>query len=375
MNHPPVVRGARIVIPLLFVGLALLLNACGGDAQSKPKLEPVVRPVKLVTVSGGDAGAVREYPGRLAATESAVLAFEKPGKVVEIPVREGEPVERGQLVARIDPQNARSRLDAAVANRNAARSAYERAKQLYERDIVPLQQLEARRRDFEVAESNVETAREALAETRIVAPFAGQVARTHVEINETIGAQRPVVTVQDISQMEVRIDLPEQDQLHKTLRTAPLHVTLAMLPGQRFPAELQEIATTADPTTRTYEATLTFDPPRDVDVLPGMTARVLVGASGDAATAAPQPLDTSTSDDGAVRSVVTVPASAVFSDASGRPTVWVVDGATMQVSRRTVELGELRDTMMTVRSGLRPGDRIAATGVHQLNDGQAVRPL
>lgn len=346
---------ALMVAALL--GTALTLSGCGGDAQSKPNLEPAVRPVKMYTVRAEGEAPFREYPGTIEASETATLAFEMPGRVVDLPVREGETVPEGQLLARLDDENVRSRLEAARANRNAAMSAYKRAKRLYEREIVSLQQLEARRRDAEVAQSEVQTAREALADTRLTAPFAGEVARTHVEINETIGAQKPAVTLHDVSRIEVVIDVPEQDQLRRTLREAPLYVSLSMQSGRRFPAQIKEIATAADPVTRTFEATLVFDPPANTDIRPGMTARVQVGAS-EAPADAP----------------LVIPASAVFSDETGTPTVWHVDSS-MQVTRRTVDVGPLRDSMVTIRSGLTPGERIAATGVHQLTDGQTVRPF
>lgn len=354
---------------VLGLSLSVSVSGCGGEAQSKPNLEPVVRPVKIHTVAAQGGAPVHEYPGSVAASESATLAFESPGRVVEIAVTDGASVQRGQLIARVDPENAQSRLRAARANRDAAASAYERAKTLYERDVVPLQQLEARRRAFEVAASEVETAREALAETRITAPFAGQIAQTHVEVNEAIGAQKPVAVLQDVSRLEVVVDVPEQDQLRRTLQSEPLSVSLAMLPERRFPATLVEMATTADPATRTYAATFAFDAPDDADVLPGMTARVRVGAAAlpDAATGdAPRMRGAAT---------VTVPASAVFASERGTPSVWIVDPATMQVTARTVDVGPLRDTQVTIRDGLQPGDRIAATGVHQLTDGQQVRPF
>jgi RND family efflux transporter MFP subunit len=341
----------------LLLSLALLLVGCG-DSTSKPSLEPSVRPVKLHTVQAQGNAPVREYSGTVSATERATLSFEAPGTVVEFPVENGQQVRKGQLLARIDTQDVQSRLAAAQAQENAAESAYERAKRLYAEGIVSLQQLETRRREYEVAQSEVTRAQEALTDTRLTAPFGGRVADTHVELNESVGPQAAVVTVQDLRRLEVVVDVPEQDQLRRAFEEAPLRVSLPMLEEQSFPATLREITTTAAPSTRTYEATLTFDPPRGAGVLPGMSARAMVGGRAAASPEAP----------------LVVPTSAVFSAADGTPSVWVVD-STMTVTPRPVTLGTPRDSTVAVQSGLQDGERIAATGVQQLQEGQPVRSL
>jgi len=341
----------------VFLSMGLVLAGCGGASSSEPALAPSVRPVKLHTVSARTSAPVRKYPGTVSAIESATLSFEASGTVVALPVENGERIREGQLLARIDTQDAQSRLEAARARQNAAGSAYRRAKRLYTEGIVPLQQLEARRREYAVAQSAVTRAQQSVTDTRLTAPFSGRVADTHVELNETVGPQASVVTVQDLSRLEVEVAVPEQDPLRRDFEAAPLSVSLPMLEGRRFPATLQEMTTSAAPATRTYEATLAFDPPRNAGVLPGMTARAIAGPANAADTAA-----------------VSVPTSAVFTRPDGTPAVWVVDSS-MTVAARSVTLGAPRDSTVTVRRGLSAGDRIAATGVQRLEAGQSVRPL
>ena len=357
---------SRVSVPpgiglVLMIGAAVLLSACGAESASAPSLEPPVRPVKLHTVQGAGATPAREYPGTVSAAETATLSFEIPGTVTDLPVQEGERVEAGQLIAQIESTDAQSRLQSARATRNAARSAYERAKSLYAQGIVSQQQLEARQREYEVAQSQLEQAQTQVGDTRITAPFDGRVAEKMVELNENVGPQQPIVTVQDLSRLEVVIDVPEQSRMRRALQSESLAVTFSMRPGRRVPATLKEITTTADPRTRTYEATLTVRPPEDTSILPGMTARAIVGggsASGSGGTG-----------------TVTIPTSAVFSRSGGTASVWAVGDSSMTVTRQSVSLGTMRDSTVVVTSGLRAGDRIAATGVHQLNDGQSVRPL
>jgi len=345
----------------LVLGAAALLTACGTESASAPPLEPPVRPVKMHTVQGPSAAPAREYPGTVSAAETATLSFEVPGTVVELSVEEGERVEEGQLLARIDAADAQSRLRSARATRNAARSAYERAKSLYAQGIVSQQQLEARQREYEVAQSQLEQAQTQVGDTRLTAPFDGRVAEKRVELNENVGPQQPIVTLQDLSRMEVVIDVPEQSRMRRALQSESLAVTFSMRPDRRVPATLNEITTTADPRTRTYEATLTVRPPDEAGILPGMTARAIVGGG-------PAPRSDSSG-------AVTIPVSAVFSRSEGEASVWTVRDSSMTVMRQSVSLGTMRDSTVVVTAGLRAGDRIAATGVHQLSDGHPVRPL
>lgn len=360
------------------LGLSIVLVACSSKSANQPALEPVVRPVKIYTVTAAAEQPVREYPGSVEASEQAELSFKMPGEVVRLDVREGGEVQKGQVIARLQSRDVESKVDAARANRDAAKSAYERAQRLYEQDIVSLQQLEARRRSYEVAVSDLALAQEALRNAQIVAPFDGEVAKTYVEVNERVQPLQPIVKVQDVSRMEVVVDVPEQDQLNRRLGSTPLHVSLSALPGKTFPATLRETATSADPKTRTYEATVAFEPPADADVLPGMTARLRVGtpeASTPSADDRAGGAGTETSGSSVFdqEPPITISASAVFSAPNGTPSVWVVDPSSMTVSRQDVTIGTLQDDRVDVTSGLSPGTKIAITGVHRLASGQTVR--
>ena len=137
-------------------------------------------------------------------------------------------------------------------------------------------------------------------------------------------------------------------------------VSISSAPGREFPAVLTEYATAADPVTRTFEARLRFDPPDDINLLPGMTAEVSIDIPEDALGAS---------------AAVWIPAVAVLADDAGNATVWNVDAATMQVIRTIVEVGTLSGADIRILSGLEQGDRIAVSGVHNLREGMEVREL
>ena len=189
-------------------------------------------------------------------------------------------------------------------------------------------------------------------------------ARIDVENFENVQAKQVILVVENAEVFEVEADVPEQDaarmspdlSLEERTRRGRPSITLSALPGRSFPARLTEIATTADPKTRTFAATLQFDNPGDVNLATGMTANVrfhvddeLLGETG-----------------------LFVPSRAVASEPDGSARVWVVDPESMTVSARVVELGVMSGDRVRVRSGLRGDEWIATSGVAFLYEGMVV---
>lgn len=340
---------------------ALIAAGCGEEA---PVAEaPVVRPVKIQTVGAEAAADAREYPGRVSAVKEATVAFEVGGRIVSLPVGEGQRVKKGAVLARLDARDFEAQMAAARADRAAAEADYLRYQDLLAKDAVSRREFESRERNFEVSKSRIDIAEKDLEETDLRAPFSGIVARKLVDNYQAVQAKEPILLLQDATALEIKVDLPEADLL-RIERTAETKarlgslrptVSLASAPGSSYPAKLKELATSADPATRTFLATFSFDPPETALILPGMTARI---------TLAPPMRDI-----GGVR----IPSAAAVADDTGKPYVWRVDEASMTVSRAPVTLGELSGADVGVESGLAPGDVIAVSGVHHLRDGMEVK--
>ncbi|HEY5657228.1 MAG TPA: efflux RND transporter periplasmic adaptor subunit [Myxococcota bacterium] len=342
--------------------LVLLAAGCGEEA---PPEAPVARPVKLLTLGGDQATRRLEYPGQVEATQHADLGFEVPGQIVEFPVEEGQEVVAGAVLARIDPRDYEAELDARKAMMNAAQAELSRSQVLFDREVTSKQELDRARRNFEVTQAQVRVAEKAVADTALRAPFAGRVARKLVKDFRNVQAKEPVLILQDDSSLELVVNIPERDwalqrgnrtpEQRKALRP---RVTISTYPDRDFPASVKEVATTADPATRTYAVTLVFEKPSDIIVLPGMTAKVSVDVPGEVTGAG-----------------FAVPVNAVLSDAEGRPYVWRVEPESMTVGKALVEVGAVSGERIEIRRGLEPGDRIAVSGVQQLREGSPVRPF
>ncbi len=350
------------------IAIAATILIAGGCGDEVVESAPVVRPVKLLTLGARGPGQTLEFPGTVQATQQVEMGFEVPGKVVEFPVIEGQRVETGALLARLDLRDFESKHAAAVASHRAAQSEYVRQKILFEADVAPEQTLEKALRNVDMAAARAELATKALEDATLRAPFPGVVARKLIDDMANVQAKQTVLIFQDDSSLEVTIDVPERifvaatpglSHEERTARLKP-RVTLTSLPGRSLPAQVKEIAATADPATRTFEARLTFDAPKEANVRPGMTATVTISVP---------------SDTGSTTSRFAIPASAALADENGKAYVWKVDVDTMTVARAAVVLGDLSGSDVRVESGLANGDTIAISGVHQLREGMKVRRL
>ena len=343
------------------VVMAVLAVAC-----EQPVSEPVdvVRPVKMLELTASRPAEPLEYPGRIAATQDVEIAFEVGGLITELPVVQGQLVQRGQLLARLDPRDYEAALDAQRAEVNVALADYRRYQDLYAADAASLQELEVSRRRFEVADAQIRTVEKAVADTRLEAPFSGRVARTLVDAFQGVGARQPVMVIQDVTEtLDVIINVPESDVTFRAGDSAAtvrqeisVEVRLTSYPSRRIPARPKEIATEADPITRTFEITFSFDAPGDMRILPGMTATIYAA------------VDRSTGQ-------FSIPASALTSDEGGAPYVWIVDRAEMTVSRRSVTIGELSGDRVQILGGLRGDETVAVSAAQSLRDGMAVREI
>ncbi|MDX1385912.1 MAG: efflux RND transporter periplasmic adaptor subunit [Thermoanaerobaculia bacterium] len=350
----------------LLVCLPLLSLACGDEAAPP---EAVARPVKILTIGGGAEGGRLEYAGTIEALQHAELGFEVAGRIVEMHAEEGQHVEKGAVLARLDARDYQASLDSERAKVNQAKTELDRRTYLFEQGVEPKVNVERAQRNYDVLSANLAVASKAVEDAALRAPFAGRVGRRLVENHQNVQAKEPVLILQDASGLEIKVAVPERD-LVGGRRQAQIDydelnsridpkVVVSSLPDRAFPARLKELATAADPVTRTYQATFAFDDPGDVNVLPGMTAKVTIAAPRREAG----------------RAKITIPSSATLADDSGAAYVWLVDPDAMTVARRPVELGALSGTEVEVTRGLAAGERIAASGVHQLRDGTLVRPF
>ena len=347
---------------------AAMLMACGDEPV--PEAKEVVRPVKLMTINQGGDATTLEYPGKVTATQSVELGFEVAGKIVELPISDGQAVNKGSLLGKLDDADFIAARDAAEANRKAAESAYERARRIFDQGAGSQAEVDSTLRDIDVAKQQLIKAQKALDDSTLRAPFSGQVSRKIADNFQNVQAKQPIALLEDISSLEIDVNVPEQDfsrmkpglTLEQRTKRGRPEIQISTLPGSKFPARLISFETSADPVTRTYLASFAFDNPDDINVLPGMTAKVILHLRAD-----------KSSDSGI--SGLLIPATAVVTDTDGSAYVWRYDAGGSQVNKAVVTVGDMSGASIRVLGGLQSGDRIVMAGAAHLHEGMKVRPL
>lgn len=366
-------RYLRVVF--LTVLMALLLCSCAKKEDKEAEAQ-VVRPIKLMTVGSALTRQKRKLPGTVRATDRVDLAFQVSGPLIELPVKEGQQVKKGDLLTKIVPQDYETRLRNAKGAAAKAKAAVEYAVAEYKRylnvkatdagavsdSIVALKYTaqNVARADLQSAEAALAAARDQLNYTRLRAPFTGVIARKYVDNYQEVTVKEPILSLQNMTDVEVLIDVPESMMMPIRKTKPRIFADFAANPSRRFELKIKEFALLADKLTQTYQVVLVMPAPTGIRILPGMTATVTIEFAS-------MPVNENSS---------IVPAIAVWADNSGLPMAWVVNTKTMAVHRRAVTTGDLTGAdSIKVTKGLSPKEVIAISGVSKLQEGQVVRKL
>lgn len=348
----------------LILTLAALIIGCSKAPEPTPV--DVMRPVKVMTLESFGGVFQRKFPGRVRASERLEMAFQVGGKLNKLNATQGDNVKKDGLLAQLDLRDFRSNVHAAQASFDESKSNFERAKELIKDGFISKSDYDRVKANFERATSQLEKTSKALDDATLRAPFSGQVALRYVENFQEIKPGQPILSLQDVSTLEIIVDAPErliaqrQQQVPASLK---LTARFDAAPDREFPLQLKEFSTVADPQTQTFEYVMVMkDRPKGINILPGMTATVI--ANRPALTQDDEP------------QIFIIPALAVFSNPAGESQVWVIDLATNSAQARTVVTGSLTGTeSIQIISGLTPGETIAIAGVTRVREGMKVRPV
>jgi len=342
--------------------ICLLLATSGCEKQEAEKVS-VVRPVLAVKV--GDIAAIggRAFPGRARAVQQANLAFDVSGTLKDRPVKLGDTVRKGQVLARLDPRDYQSSLKAAQAEYTKSKANFERAQELVEKNYISKAEYDRMQAATKIDASSVETASKALDDTELKAPFAGRVSELYVENFQAVQAKQQVIRLVDTSRIEMVVDIPEA-LISLVPYVKSVLVTFEAFPDKVIKAGVKEIGAEASKTTRTYEVVLVMDQPEGFTILPGMAGET----RGN-----PDDIPKEIADKG-MGMGIQIPVSAVFSpDGSNKSYVWIIDEKSGIASRREVATGQIRSTGLQISKGLKSGEWIATAGVHHIREGQKVK--
>ncbi len=361
--------------------------------------KPAGTEVETAVVGRGDLTATVSASGVVQPLRSVEISSPVSGEIDSLPVREGQEVRKGDLLAQLDQtaylaqvRQAGARLDLARANLARSRAQFERSRQLFEMELISRQEWEIAQANYRVDRAQVTEAKAALdhatdqlTDTRITAPISGTITRLDVEIGEvmvpgTTNIPGTVLMVlADLSRMEVACSVDEAD-ISRIRKGQPGEIEIDAFRDRTFTGTVTEIslaslqngspATTSESPVVDYEVSLLLEDTAASGLKTGMTADVeIITAELRDVTLAP------------LQAVVTRNSTRPGDTVAGAPgddglaeVIFLYDrGFAVAVPVTTGVVGE---EYIEIKSGIEPGARII-TGpfsvLRGLEDGERVR--
>jgi len=357
----------RKTYPIFILSMLLLITAC--DEKQKEQTDAPLRPVRTIVASASDGITGRDFPGVVSAEKKAVVSFLVSGELKELVVKEGDEVKKCQVIARLDETDFKIELKDKQASYDKAKANFTRSKKLLEPGHISQREFDSIKASYKTADAHLNAARQNLIYTELKAPFDGSITKTYVDNFEVIEAKGKIATLQDLTSMEVEIDVPESLMINvrrdgKSQRK--IHASFDAIKNKTFPLKFREVSAQADETTHAYKIKFSLPPIENYTILPGMTATVV-------AESAPV-----TDGSGDINDII-IPSHAVLEDNKGR-FVYIAEpestsSTTAIIHRRNVSTSRLTNSGLIITSGLDPDDRVVTAGMSKMQEGMSVRLL
>ncbi|MBU1700116.1 MAG: efflux RND transporter periplasmic adaptor subunit [Candidatus Eisenbacteria bacterium] len=343
----------RVAILAGGLGLAALAWGCGGKgeaANSSASRPARAASVEVATVEAGSIARSLTVSGVVEPIRTVGVNSQLSGAILSIHAEEGNQVQRGDLLARLDDRELQAQFAAAEASFQVTESAFERAKQLRDRNVITLPEYERERTAYSAAKAQRDQLHTRLEFATVNAPITGVVTEKDVEAGDIVAPQTRLFTLADVSTMVVRVQISELDVVDLQAGDE-LEVILDAIPDRHFQGRIRRIFPAADPATRLVPVEVALE---------GETARL----------ARPGFLARTTFALGVRENVLLISASALVRGA-GSAAVFVVEEG--KARRRIVTTGLTSQGRVEITSGLAPGDVVVTVGNNALQDGANVR--
>ena len=388
MNFIPGTRNAmRRRLWAVLIGAGMLAAGCGRENQRTAEKIEVVPGLRVQKIQLRGVAVELEAPGSVIAVSTAQVAARTMGTVLQVAVREGDYVKRGQVLAQLDERELASHRSAAQAGAQGAtagvvqttkamaaaqaqadvmQKTYDRYSYLKEQKSVSPQEFDEISAKQQAAQANLEQVKAALRQSeagsvqaeseahaaesvasyaRVVAPFDGRVVRRTVEPGSLVSPGMPLFVVEDASRYQLEATLPAEAAAFLR-KNASARVQLDALEQKSLPGKVAEMEGGADPASHTLKARI--DLPKEAGVQSGMFGRAFF-PRGE-------------------KQALLVPATALVDRGQLRGIYVLGDGALLHW--RVVTVGRNTSDVFEVLSGLNDGDVVVLNPGTQELDGK-----
>lgn len=320
-----------------------------GEEEGDDAKTPV--PVEVAAVSEGTVSAYISSTANLVAEKEVKVLSEVEGRVLTLRVEEGDWVKNGQVLASLVRDDEQIAFKKAQLKETNARAAFDRAKELVDRELISREEFDKLSIDYEIAGQELAEAEWALKKTTIVAPFSGRVTARMTQLGQHVRPGDELFQVTDFNPLIARIYLPERDVLGlEEGRT--VQICLDAADQVSFAGRIRQISPVVDTSTGTVKLTVeATEPPKEVRPGSFVTVNIVRETHPEA---------------------LLLPREAVLRELQ-KAHVFVAEDDVAE--KRSVTLGLEEGDLIEVISGVEAGDQVIVAGQGGLKDGSAVKIL
>ena len=330
---------------ILLLALVALLGACTHKRPQSKLLNETI-PVKAMVIGDTMDSSSRTYIGQLVAGSEIPLSFRLGGNLVSLPVRSGERVRKGDVIARVDDTQMRSMFESAEAVLMQAEDGYNRAKPVYEKGGVSELKWKEVETNVQKARSMYATSKKNLEECTLVAPKDGIMQLNKVEEGMGLMPGQRIGDLLDISEIKAEFTVPESEvnamEIGQKIRV--------IIPSLNAEADaiIRERDFNATAMAHTYRVNAMLQG-KNPTFLPGMVCKAYI---------------TNIHHNGII-----IPSNCVMTQRQGL-SVWVIKNGVAE--RRIIQVDEFVKNGVLVSEGLQPGDTVVTMGYQKLFVGAKV---
>jgi RND family efflux transporter MFP subunit len=325
------------------------------SCTSEPAGETTTTVVKTAKVKLHNKPLNKNYPARIQSKSNVRLSFRVAGPIQKVYVSEGDYVANGKLLAQIDPRDYKIQQQATEAKYNEIKSEADRIMALHNKGKVSDNEYDKAVSGLLQITAKYVAAKNALEDTRLVAPASGHIHKVFFDANETVDAGMPVVSITDTQRYEIVTHIPPDDVLNQDQFESFLCKT-SDNPEKEWPLKLKNIVSQAN-LNGLHPAYFSFTDGNSNNILPGMSAEIIINYKAQK--------------DG----FFTVPSTPLFHK-NGQTKLWKLDTTQNTVHSLEVEIIRINSAGQAIITGkMKDNESIVSAGVNSLTEGQKVTEL
>ncbi|MFD1616234.1 efflux RND transporter periplasmic adaptor subunit [Gelatiniphilus marinus] len=299
-----------------------------------------------------------ELQGNVNTKNLLVLYPEYNGVLTKVYVKEGQPVKKGQILAKIDDGGLSQQLAQAKIQTALSKTTFERQARLWNQKIgSEIQYLQAKS-NYEAQAEAVNQIKQQMAKTVVRAPFSGTIDDVITEQGSVVGAgQTPLMRIVNLNDMYIETNVPERYISDVTLNKS-VQVEFPVL-GKVIDAKIRQAGNFINPANRTFKVEVAV-PNKDKSIKPNLTAKLKIN-------------------DYTNQNALLIPLSIISENANGEQYVYVVNNKNEKnegiAKRVIIKTGKTQGDVIEILSGIKDGNEIVNEGARSVKDGQEVKIL